>query len=154
MQGRMIPSETASIVYSEGELLNCVSIPHEPSVDYGVVYWNYAYVIESCKFTIEEGRTHSMHVLLGPVSQLQLPADSYKTAPFLVENSGSPFDPNLYYAAVGMADLEFWVLGKIHRDMNYVKFKKISVFQIPDARERERLWHLNPGYSDTPIHYL
>ncbi|EKM51668.1 uncharacterized protein PHACADRAFT_127443 [Phanerochaete carnosa HHB-10118-sp] len=158
MLGKTIPSETTVINYSEGELLNCSPISHDPSVNLGVVYWNYAYVIESCEFSIEDGRIH-MHVLLGPASQSQFATDSYKTQPFLVEFSGANplFDPDFYYAAAGMANLEYWVLGKISghgRNMGYVQFEKRSTFRIPCARERERLWHLNPSYSDTPIRYL
>ncbi|GJE88545.1 hypothetical protein PsYK624_046280 [Phanerochaete sordida] len=154
LQGKLIPEEMTSISYSEGELL-----AHKIHDD-EVVYWNYPYVIENCKFTISDIGT-SMHVLLGSPTQLR--ANNCKTAPFLVDfnlpelNMVMPFEQDTFYAAVGMADLEYWVLGRIsdrHEEMEYLKFEKIYTFRMPDAKERERLWHLNPGYSDTPIHYL
>ena len=154
MEKRSIPPKTRPIDYSEGELLNCRAVPRDVVTGPAVVYWNYAYVIESCSFTHEPDGTY-MHATLGPVTHFW--ANDYKTAPFRIQTTGARFDPSVDYAAVGVADLEYWVLGKIldrHPDLEYVTFEKIAVFQIPDAKERERLWHLNPGYSDTPIHYL
>lgn len=149
-QEHIIPGEMRAISYSEGELLKLPTRDHE-ALRAGIVYWNYAYVIEECQFIMGKSGMR-MHVLLGSPTH----AD-YRTAPFLVETSNVPLDPSICYAAVGIADLEYWVLGTIldsHEGMEYVKFEKITTFRMPDARERERLWHLNPGYSDTPIFYL
>ena len=155
MERRSIPPWIKRVDYAEGELLKCNTVPRDPVAGHAVVYWNYAYLIESCRFAHEPDGTYHLHAMPDPVNRPE--ASSYKATSFRVQAAGARFDWSADYAAVGVAGLEYWVLGKIldrHPDLEYVVFEKVAVFQIPDVGERERLWRLDPGYSGTPIHYL
>ena len=145
---QLCPERTLPITYSQRDLLQY--IPRDQA-DRGPAYSNYGYVIEKCFLVdMSEGGEVVMRVPIGRLGAKGRPAENFRVQPL-----GHRYDSFEAYGAVGVADLEYWVLGKIlHRGHSEMTFEKVAVFRIPDPRERERLWHLNPGFSDTKISYI
>ncbi|EKM51638.1 uncharacterized protein PHACADRAFT_261891 [Phanerochaete carnosa HHB-10118-sp] len=141
------PPRTLPVSYSQRDLLQCIP---QISSSRGPAYSNYAYVIPQCFLVnMSEGQV-AMHVPIGRLGAKGRPSENFRVEPL-----GHRYDSFEGYSAVGVADLEYWVLGKIlERGDSEMTFEKVAVFRIQDPRERERLWHLNPGYSDTKISYV
>lgn len=145
------PPYTRSFEYSPRELL-CLTPPQHPST--AADCWHYAYVIENCYLNLNPDNSVSMYVPLGSLDQVKV-VDSFKIVP----QAGGQFQfQNTYYAAVGVADQSCWILGKANGpyrrdDEWYIFIEKIAVFSMTSQDERDRLWHLNPGYADMKVFY-
>ena len=83
-------------------------------------YSNYGYVIQQCFLVNTSEGEAAMHVPIGRIGAKGRPVEKFHVQPL-----GHRFDSFEGYSAVGVADLEYWVLGKIleRRDSEMTAWK-------------------------------
>ncbi|GJE88544.1 hypothetical protein PsYK624_046270 [Phanerochaete sordida] len=147
------PEHTLPVTYSPRDLLQSPD-PRVTSSSHGsstITYSNSGYVIPHCRIS---GPSASETELRVPIGR---PGTKGKSAgeTFRIEPLGHGYTFSKEYCVVGVADLQYWVVGNIRKfDGSEMTFEKVGVFCISDPKERERLWHLNPGVSDVNISYV
>ncbi|EKM52477.1 uncharacterized protein PHACADRAFT_260917 [Phanerochaete carnosa HHB-10118-sp] len=140
----LTPRSTPPVSYLQQDL-----VQYDPASD---VFSNVAYVVDRCVFhPTETAGSLEVEVLIGPRDGEQAKSWSFT----IIVNCTSPsLETDTEYTIVATADLKYWLYGNtVNETSGSLTFQKLGIFDVDDAEDMDRLWHLNPGYADMRVIY-
>ena len=144
-----LPTSWPVVRYADAELLQ---YSHQGCLNGLDVYHHTAYVIEQCRIWFNKSSKGPCHI------EIPLEDDSLEVEASHCSMSSRRGGDSDVYDMVGVAELAYWVVGRIVGERRVGghkcrEFQKVFTLEIADRKQRKKIRDADPGQSNVKVAY-